>query len=373
MSSTARQPNRRGNALYSVATMLAMCGFGALAVDIGHARMVRAELQRAADAGAQAGAAYLDGTDAGCASAAKAALWYANSNGVDGASAQFDQGSLSFGFENDSGTYSLGGRCDASSTVLRVEKSVDSISAIFAPIAFGVNRMGASARATVMRPPPTGASAVNCFLPVAVPQCSITGPGTFNFRRSSNGVDTAGWASLGSASASASFFKAQLSGRACIGASVSDMANLQNGNTMSAEAVAKDRINHRTTSTGVSLDLPDAWPADEWGLPSSSSAMSGSKILSRYFGKFGIGGPVMLITAGDKNGNGVDDLCDPNPPNYTGQMRIAGFAYGMIYDVASGDIAIQVDTEHDASEFVTAGGGTNPYGMTHQAAPTLVE
>lgn len=372
MTNLHRDRARRGNALYSVASMMVIISFGALAVDIGHQRGTRAELQRAVDAGAHAGAAYLDGTDDGCDAALQAAVWYANANRVDGRSPAFTERDVTFA-RYEQGVLTTLGECNAKANTLRIQRTIDDVSTMLAPVAFGVHAMQVTARSTVMQPPPSAATEVSCFLPIAVPQCAITGPGTFNFRRSSNGEDTAGWASLVSGTTNAAFFKEQLSGNNCQGAKVSDNVLLQNGSVMAAEAVARDRINYRAHSSGVALEPPDPWPTEIWDSPDWSDRLSGSRIFDRYYGRYGIGGPVMLVAAGDRNMNGVDDLCDPSPPNFTGAMKMAGFAYGMIYDANSGDIAIEINTEERFDDEVIAGGGTNPYGMTFQEPPVLLE
>src|SRR5262245_12077798 len=75
---------RVGNAAFTAVSMICLLGFGALTVDIGHARKARAELQNAVDAAAHAGVLELDRTDAGLEAARAAAVAMASVNLADG-------------------------------------------------------------------------------------------------------------------------------------------------------------------------------------------------------------------------------------------------------------------------------------------------
>src|SRR5690242_8084592 len=83
-SSPANRSKRRGvTIIYAVLLMTALTMFLSLAVDYGHAQLVKTELRRSADASARAAAAYIySDLNAGVA----AALDIASRNKADGAS-----------------------------------------------------------------------------------------------------------------------------------------------------------------------------------------------------------------------------------------------------------------------------------------------
>src|SRR5438128_11359498 len=81
----------RGAVAIMVAVALPLlAAFVALAVDVGHAYLVRNQLQNAADAAAMAGARALDGTPIGNAAARLSAMDFAARHNADGRSVQID-------------------------------------------------------------------------------------------------------------------------------------------------------------------------------------------------------------------------------------------------------------------------------------------
>src|SRR5688572_23906428 len=92
-----QRSRRRGNAAFTAVSVLCLVGFGALTVDIGHARKVRAELQNAVDAAAHAAVLDLDYTEAGLERARASALDVALRNLADRDPVALAYGDVVFG------------------------------------------------------------------------------------------------------------------------------------------------------------------------------------------------------------------------------------------------------------------------------------
>jgi Flp pilus assembly protein TadG len=376
---------RKGNAAFTAVTIITLLGFGALTVDIGHARMAKAQLQNAVDAAAHAAVAEINGTAAGLVAAEEAAIDVAGLNYADGSPVVLTSDDITFGqYDMDAGTFTASNDETVVNAVMIFDQKAD-IDAIFALASFGVDNLAAGASTLALVPPGTPATEVSCYLPFAVPMCKITGEGVFTFTASSNNSDTAAWATLESGTPSASFINEQLRGVNCEGAEVGDSVSVNNGAIASGVQTVVDRINlgddleegETTTIGGKEWAAPDPWPVDQWSAyPTSTDQMSGSQISSGVFGQYGIAGPVMLISAGDSNGNGVDDFCDPSPPNFTGSFDLEGFGFGIVYDgKATGSekpVTIRVNTEYDFDDYATDGGGDNDFGLVFQEPPRVI-
>jgi Flp pilus assembly protein TadG len=384
---------RVGNATFTAVSVLCLLGFGALTVDIGHARMVRAQLQNAVDAAAHAAVLDIDGTDAGLVAALDAALLVGASNAADGAAVTLSPDDVVFGIHAD-GAFTPSTDAALVNAVVVSHQKLD-VETTFGLAAFGVSTLGAGASALAVKPGPSPASAVSCYLPLAVPRCAIQGPGIFDFQASSNTRDTAGWAALPGADGTrpnADFLMQQLSGLDCIGAEIGSTIEAMNGNAGSATASALERINAGGmgpgpfTSRGTEFAAPDEWPVDRWAdTPTASERMGGSGVSRDVFGQYGIAGPILLVSQ-DADADGEDDFCDDDdgdglpddPPNWTGEMTLEGFAYGLIYDgktngrSTKGTLRIRINTEFDFDDYATDGGGDVDYGLVFQEPARLM-
>lgn len=390
---TARR-DRAGNAAFASLTILTLLGFGALAVDVGQARKAHAELQNTVDAAAHAAVLDLDFSTEGLESARTAAEEVAMLNTVDGVAVELSEGDVVFGsWDDEEGVFT------ASSDPEEIDAVVVShriaVSAVFGLVAFGVETLSAGASGMAVVPAPEPASAVSCYLPIAVPYCRIDGPGIFDFVASSNPNDTAGWAALPGADGTtptADFLKRQLSGSQCADAEIGTAASVMNGTANSVTAAALERINGGPlratswTSGGLTFEPPDEWPAEEWpDRPALSEQISRSGVSVAAYGSYGIAGPVMLVSK-DADGDGEDDFCDDDdgdgiadrPPNWNGQVTLEGFAYAMIYDGrpsgggVDATLRIRVNTARVFDDYVTATGGHAEYGLGLPHGPRVL-
>lgn len=386
----ARQ-NRKGNAAFTALSIIALLSFATLTVDIGHARMTRAQIQNAVDAAAHGAVAYLDRTDAGVADAEATAIYLGALNTADGSALTLTASDVTFGiYDWDDGTFTVTADATLINAVQVSHQKLD-IGAIFALVSFGQETLGAGASSMAVVPQGSPATAVSCYLPIAVPSCAVDGKGTFEFKTSSNGSDSAGWAALPSDDVpkpDGNFLKQQLSGSDCQPGAVGDSVNVLNGEVAKASSVAAERINHGNDGEGpwssgsLSLTAPDAWPTDQWDKPDASEQMASSSVNTDVFANYGIAGPVMLVSR-DDNANGINDFCEDidgdgvvDPPDWTKPMDLDGFAYGMIYDVkATGNpksASVKINTDFNIDDYATEGGGTIENGLLYHEPPRII-
>jgi hypothetical protein len=388
-----RRRARVGNAAFTALSVVCLLGFGALVVDIGHARKVRAELQNAVDAAAHAAVLDIDGTAAGLESAEAAAIEVASLNTANLEPVDLTPNDIVFGVYGD-GAFTPSSD-PAEVNAVRVTHQDLDIGTIFGLAAFGRETLGAGATSLAVVPPPEPASAVSCYLPIAVPRCAIYGRGIYDFQASNNTNDTAGWAALPGEDGSrpnADFLKKQLSGEECQGAEMGETVEAMNGSASAATSTALKRINYGGTgpgpfsSGGLDYQPPHDWPFDQWPeQPLGSDRMGGSGVSRDVFGEYGISGPIMLVSK-DADEDGEDDFCDDDDgdgepddePNWTGEMTLEGFAFGMIYDGktngrgSQGVLRIRINTEYDFDDYATAGGGDADYGLKFEEPVRLM-
>ncbi|MCO4772539.1 MAG: Tad domain-containing protein [Deltaproteobacteria bacterium] len=150
----------RGYAIPSALILVVLCGVAAIAIDLGHGRLLQARLQAVSDAAAHAGALQLDSSTAGLGQANHVAVVMAAANVVHGApfalesdnveTGVWDHDALSFTPSTDAGIVNA----------VSVLAHMDGIDTWFAGPAFRRDTIAASGRATAVRMPPPVACAV---------------------------------------------------------------------------------------------------------------------------------------------------------------------------------------------------------------------
>ena len=244
---------QRGVTAVLVAIVLTVIlGFLALAMNIGHSRMVRGQLQNACDAAALAGARALDGTAAGVAAARAAAADYAGRHVTDAAvtvgvdpAADVEVGNWNFSLPRETAFTPLAGATVAQlqqMNAVLVRAGRDSSRGNSLPVwmggIVGLGTMNVTSQAVAVGGGPRNN---NCPVPIVLPSCAILKNGqytcgqTMNFTTdgtfSNDNVDTIGFTSLdpNSSSVSNSDVRNILNAGKCLPVQEGDNIAIQNG------------------------------------------------------------------------------------------------------------------------------------------------
>lgn len=348
---------RRGNIIVAALLLVVAVGFAALVIDVGYTRTVHYQLQNASDAAAHAGAAYLDTTSAGVTSARNAAIAVGGVNTANGNAVTLTTSDIEFG-DWDGGTFTTTNNA-ADIDAIRVTARLTNMNAFFSRVAFNQDSLSASARSIAMMAPPSPPSAVDCFIPIAIPLCSLQRYATgtipsITFEFSSAIVDNAGWADLFT-NPSASTVRDQLnncnhSGEATVG----DTVYLNNGEVTNGLQNLATAIENSTTR----------W--DSTALGTIPTRMTSSAVRAAYYGHT-FEGPVPVFDQGNQDCNDI---------NFVHSYPIAGFAWGVIFDVrATGsnkNVKLRINNTLE-EDFGTAGGGTVDAGVIYRPPPMVVQ
>ncbi len=361
-------PSRRGN--YSIIFALSiplMLGSGAIAVDLTLQKIVRAELQAAADIAVKAGTGHLDGTAAGLQDARDAAVRAAARNQANGVHIALDGDTIEFGYWDPDDWEFVASSDPEEIDTMRIELQVTDILTNFAE-STGTShwlqhrRLRANARSTAQQQPPTPAGSVACYIPIGIPDClfdlyPLEDLLNLTLKLNPAGIDNAGWARIG-ASPNASFSRAQIQNCYQDGvATVGDDVGLQNGVVTSAMSELATAIENSGT----------VWNP-EWGtMPSQSSKSDVST--SDYGNTFE--GPIIVFDGGI-------DYCLGLGGAFNGTEEVVGFAWAAIYDVqtkgsaASKNIWMRLNPLEDA-DFGLSGGGLVDGGVIFYQGGHVVE
>ncbi|MFH1596235.1 MAG: TadG family pilus assembly protein [Pseudomonadota bacterium] len=228
-----------------------LLGFIALALDVAHIVMVKSELQKAADAGAMAGARGLwplvlpvtgaiTARNPDCAAGSLAAQLTAHNNRVDGSYLVIDSeitvelGRWDYALK----TFTAG--CTTTSNAVRVGTLRNGVIMLFAKI-FGISTTNLSATATAVMD--FAAAVGKGCLPIVLDK-NYTSPGTqITIKMTTDNTDNAGWFVLPPDSASAATLKDYVNRDNCPPLKIGDIINLQNGADASVLAAIKDELN----------------------------------------------------------------------------------------------------------------------------------
>lgn len=342
---------RRGNVAIKVAlSMTVTMGMAAISVDLGFARVVRVELGNAAEAAAHAGAAQLDGTDAGVVAARTTAILVGNQHRAGGTPVELTSSDVVTGiWDADAGTFTPSSVAESVNAV-RVDAARPELGLFFAPVAFAQDTVSVGASAVALASH-TGAGEVECFLPMAIPQChldeGLESAGYVDFKVNPPSEDNIGWARP-SGTPNAAWTRDQIGNCEADGsAAIGDSVGLQNGTIPNAINAMVDAM--------VASDTTWETPA----LGTIPGQRLGSELTSEQYGRT-LEGPVFVFDGGDEYCNGGGQ--------FNGTEVITGFAWAVVYDVENNGAAqertmyVRIDTvrEHD---YGTSTGGDN-WGVT---------
>lgn len=357
--------NRRGNAAVKVAlSMSVLLGVASISIDLGWARVVQQQLDMAAQAGSHAGAAQLNGTAEGMTAAVTMTQAVAAMHEAAGAPVVLDVGDIELGVYDDATNTFTVSTDETVVNAVRARASRPTLAMFFAPAAFKTSTIAVAAQATAVHPF-GGAGEVNCFLPLAVPQCLIeqhlaSGEGIFDvtLNPQTPSSDQMGWARpYYGDGANAAWTRDQLrnctqDGSAGIGSDVS----IQNGQVTSALS----EIQSILTESG------DPWNGENLG--SQPAQDPESSIPGSSYGRV-LDGPIFVFDGGP-------EYCVGSGGSYNGLEKISGFVWLTLYDIDNSGSADsrwvrgRIDTVNQY-DYGTEGGGGD-YGVVSDEPPRFV-
>lgn len=337
---------RRGNAATLAISLTALLGAAAIVVDIGFLYASQTEIQAGLDAAALAGVGYYDNTSEGIDLARSKAIEFAAMNTVMGGSLVVPEEAITTGYLDDDLAFVPSTDPDEVNAMSIDHTQVD-IPVFFASAAFGRESMAASARSIARRFPSSGAGQVDCFLPLAVPDCILSDTDAYEdlaLKLSSANDDNAGWADIDGNPTPGSINDALLGMCDRGAASVGDPVYLNNGVINASLSELASVLNGETSAPTA------AWDSSKWGdLPGQ---MGGSTVNEGAYGQHVLQGPIILFDAG--GGDCLSSL------QFNQNKPITGFAWAVVYDVDSHgsgkNIRVKLDLTNEY-EWGTSGGG----------------
>lgn len=349
MGSNVPSRTRRGNAAVTALTLTGLLGFGALAVDIAWVRVIDAQVEAAIDAGALAGAGFLDGTPEGVTLAVEKAVEFANLNPISIPYEITAQDVQTGHYDPETGEFTpMGAEAPELVDMVQITAKVEGIQAILAGAAFGTESLSTSGTTRAYRPLVTIASEVECFLPLALPTCLFpqdptTNPPPIDVTMGDSTVDSVGWALPNGVNASD--LNSQLV-NGCGGETieVGDTMDVQNGVVSSAVNTVGKILNGRQGAA-------EPWPTDWLGSPYDRNdpalayPIDDSLVQDNNWGNV-LQGPIALIDLGGEPGTCA------GAANFNGVQEVKGFTWGVLYDARGGQDAgfmLQLDflNEHE--------------------------
>ncbi len=366
-SPTPQSAIRRGSVvLVLTASLIVLAGFGALVVDVGHARVVGSQIRLASDASAHAATQLLDQTDEGIEKARDAAVFIASNHTAAGKTVALEKnegnnadGQLVFG-EYDFDTSSFDSTA-AAKDVNAVQVSIlrDDLTPLWSTISSGTETLRTGARSTVARPYGGGAAAVDCFVPLALPSCVMDSYSTAELNllefglAGNSGKTEIGWAYIGKKPQANNIESLLMDGCSLGEASIDQDVELNNGTIAVDLSVLATLIESSTTS----------WNAAAWGpLPAQAS---NSTVSPAAYGATWEG-PIVIFR---------EDDC--SHVQYNQSAPIDGFAWGAIYDVVANGGKQYLSMRLETTEQHVVGTRPSPdapdYGVEYKAAPVFVQ
>jgi len=353
----SRRGDRRGAAiLVVVLSLTVLMGVAALVIDMGFASEAQAQLHASAESAAHAGALRLNGTQEGVARAEEAAIRFAEANPVWGRPVILDPSA------SLEGSYVRVGRWEpslrrfsptlapAEANAVRVRTRMNDLPAWFSSVVRGQSTVAASADAVAVSSS-TGASELECFLPLAISSCLLRDPASANnlplrdLVINPAGVDSVAWVRPGS-NPNAAWLSSQIDNcRADGRVAVGDSIDLDNGVVNSVLKQIADGIGTSTTS----------WDSRVWGALPPQIARSG--VAAADYGGT-LEGAILVF----------DDAayCEGKGGKFTETQVLAGFLWVAIYDVTTSGsprtIRVRADTRREHRVGYDVGGPD--YGVT---------
>jgi hypothetical protein len=235
--------------LITAIIIFVLLGLAALALDIAHIVMVKSELQKAADAGALAGARGLwplvlpvtgstTPRNPDCAAGGLAAQLTAHNNRVDGGYLATDSEITVEVGRWDYAPRNFNPGCTTTSNAVRVGTRRNGVIMLFAKI-FGISTTNVSATATAVMDFASGGKG---GLPICLDR-NYTDAGTpISVNMTPDSTDSAGWFVAPPDSSNANTLKEYINKNTCPALKIGDIINLQNGADASVLSAIKDLL-----------------------------------------------------------------------------------------------------------------------------------
>jgi len=378
-SPVMRTTARAGSVVVVIAlVLLVLMGFAALVIDLGYARLVKGQLQSAADAAALAGAQRIDGSEEGLAQARLTAVEIAQTNRARGDALVLDanlsndpEGELVLGIW-DGHSFSPSTSAAAVNAV-RVTLEEEGLAAIFSSTVWSEGPMSAAVVATALARPPQGAGGVEWYWPFATPDCFFETRSDDEIEDmtlvlSPDGADNTGWMAIGE-TIDAAWARSQLALAAscmtqwyttgevderCDRADVGDLADTSNGTLEAGLADVASLI----------AKSPIPWDSAIYGAEPARDPNSG--VPAGKYGRVLVGVfPILDVP---------DDYCTTGG-KWAHAFEVTGFVWGVIYDTttkgANKTVKIKLDLSHQYSVGDVLGG--SDHGVVTLVPPSLVE
>lgn len=362
MTDRDRRPRRGTYTVLFIFSLPTVIGSGAVAVDLSAQKLARTQLQAVTDIAALAGTSRLDGTVEGMIAAEAAVARAARRNAVAGVPVEIVPDDLLLGdWDPAYGELRTNAVVEDIDSV-QVRAARDDLEAAFSKLAFAWERLGVQGRSTGFNPPDEPASAIGCYLPLAIPAClfDVYDPEELDevqLRLNPAGVDTVGWGRVG-ASPSSAWIRDQVWNCEQDGViQVGDEVGLQNGVVQSGLVELLDALR----------DSSRLWDSEAWGpLP---ARMTGSSVPANEYGRV-VEGAIVVFDGGEA-------YCRGSGGNYNGYEELVGFAWAAIYDIkttgssSSRNLRLKLDMHVDHAVGLRGGGGDFG-GVTYQTPGMLV-
>lgn len=376
-----RSARRAAIAIQLAIGLMVLAGVAALAIDLGYARLVAAQLQAATDAAAVAGAQRLNGTELGLERARATAVGVGAMNQAHGQPVV-----LSLNPDNDPTGDIVLGRWEAGAfapttdalqiNAVEVRSLRADLQPWFSRVAFERDHLGAAARSVAALLGDLPAGEVPYYLPFGLPMClwDVYDPEQIMdmvFVLNPAGIDNTGWARV-DGSPNASWIREHLDlnhdcmweyyetgqiSEACTLATVNEELGLNNGeNTSGLRAI------------GEAIEEGVPWDAEIWGDLPEQQPCSG--VNADDYGHMLLG-PIPIFDGGAA-------YCEGSGGGWTGMERLDGFAWATVYDVcwtgpaAKSNVYLRIDLSRRYRVGTWPGGGGD-YGVTARGPVAVVQ
>jgi hypothetical protein len=341
---------RRGNVTMVVMVFGTLLGFSALSVDVGLIRVAGTEIQVVLDAASLSAVGALDGSAEGVARARQVAVDIASRNNVLGFGVDLSTADIAAGIWDQETRifepYEVGDDPEPVNAI-RVIHQPPTFESGLGGVAFGAVGYTVRARSMAFRPVAAGvASAANCFLPLAIPDCHLASaplganPPPMKFTFAPSTTDSIAWGNP-TANPNSSWIIDQFQD-SCSSApiEVGDPVHVNEGVHNTGISYAAGMINGTNPSEGTLWDpLYGALPPQD-GV--SANTLLDTAIAPARYGHT-VEGAVALVNGG----------ADCAAVSFTADMPTTGIGWAVIYDVkdAAGNqnfwIQLDVVGEHE--------------------------